>query len=508
MASPLFLPAAQYLRTSTRQQPYSIESQEEAILEYARRKGFFIARSYMDIGRSGLTLNNRPGLSSLLNDLIEGTCNCRAVLVYDISRWGRFQDLDESAHYEFICRLLNVEVHYCAESFANDGEVSTFILKTLKRAMAAEYSRDLSSKCFQAQKSLAQSGFRVGGATGYGLRRMAISQDGSRTELRSGEYKSLSMDRVVLVPGPEQELSVVRTIFAMAAAKGSTYRGIAAELNKRGIPYRSGRPWKDFAVQGIIKSPKYIGTTIWNRISGQLGTIRRHNPPEQWISVANALMPIVDSTVFEQAQRVHPNGHRWAKQQLLARAQELQWKSSAFVTGGPSFSTLRRRLPGLPYLRSCRGTRLYRDEGTLNARQRLAILRNTIFDTLRGLFPHNLTEFHLPEKSRPLLRLDGGMIVSVLVCGYVWRKTGIMRWRLRPIRAESNFVTLVCLELSNRTRYFLVPRVNVERSRLIGTNDTLLKTGMRLTDLVEFLDATKAFSNPGCLQSSISEGRS
>jgi hypothetical protein len=56
---------------------------------------------------------------------------------------GRFQDTDEAAHYEFLCKRSGVPIHYCAEPFANDGTVPSSILKTLKRTMAAEYSREL-----------------------------------------------------------------------------------------------------------------------------------------------------------------------------------------------------------------------------------------------------------------------------------------------------------------------------------------------------------------------------
>lgn len=41
--------------------------------------------------------------------------------VYDVSRGGRFQDTDESAHYEFLCRRAEIAVPYCAEQFENDG---------------------------------------------------------------------------------------------------------------------------------------------------------------------------------------------------------------------------------------------------------------------------------------------------------------------------------------------------------------------------------------------------
>src|SRR5260370_20730270 len=109
---------------------------------------------------------------------MEGGAVYRAVLVYDISRWGRFQDVDEAGHYEFLCKHSGIPVHYCSETFANDGTAASIIMKALKRTMAAEYSRELGLKSFAGQKRIAELGFRTGGAAGYGFRRMALSPNG------------------------------------------------------------------------------------------------------------------------------------------------------------------------------------------------------------------------------------------------------------------------------------------------------------------------------------------
>lgn len=134
--------------------------------------------------------------------------------MYDVSRWGRFQDADESAYYEYICRRAGVSVHYCAEQFENDGSPVSTIVKGVKRAMASEYSRELSSKVFQGACRLIQLGFKQGGTAGFGLRRMLIDQSGERKALlKMGEHKSIQTDRVVLVRGPEDEIKIVREIF-------------------------------------------------------------------------------------------------------------------------------------------------------------------------------------------------------------------------------------------------------------------------------------------------------
>jgi len=116
--------AAQYLRMSTDHQQYSLDNQADAIARYAAQRGFQIVKTYSDAARSGLRLKNRAGLKQLLKDVVDGQQEFRAVLVYDVSRWGRFQDTDEAAHYEYLCKSAGVPIHYCAEMFSNDNSVS------------------------------------------------------------------------------------------------------------------------------------------------------------------------------------------------------------------------------------------------------------------------------------------------------------------------------------------------------------------------------------------------
>src|SRR5512134_641004 len=143
--------AAEYVRMSTDHQQYSTENQAETIREYAQRHGLLIVRSYADEGKSGLRLEGRDQLQQLIADVESGAADFQVVLVYDVSRWGRFQDADESAYYEYICKRAGIAVHYCAEQFANDGSPVSTIVKGVKRAMAGEYSRELSVKVFAGQ---------------------------------------------------------------------------------------------------------------------------------------------------------------------------------------------------------------------------------------------------------------------------------------------------------------------------------------------------------------------
>lgn len=213
--------AAQYVRMSTDYQRYSIQNQAAAIAAFAQKSGLTIVRTYVDEGRSGLRIKGRAGLLQLIEDVSSGQADFDHILVYDVSRWGRFQDVDESAHYEFICKQMGIKVTYCAEQFDNDGSLLSSIVKNIKRVMAAEFSRELSVKVHVGQCRIVSLGFSVGAPVGYGLRRELV--DGAQRSkglLAKGERKSLQTDRVRIQRGPEHEAAIVRWIFEQLVVGG------------------------------------------------------------------------------------------------------------------------------------------------------------------------------------------------------------------------------------------------------------------------------------------------
>jgi DNA invertase Pin-like site-specific DNA recombinase len=96
-------------------------------------------------------------LQQLLAEVVGGEADFEVVLVYDVSRWGRFQNSDEAAHYEYVCRQEGVQIEYCAEELGGGG-VAGALLKQVKRVMAAEYSRHLSVTVLEAQRRAAAQG--------------------------------------------------------------------------------------------------------------------------------------------------------------------------------------------------------------------------------------------------------------------------------------------------------------------------------------------------------------
>ncbi len=205
--------AAQYVRMSRELQRYSIKNQMAAIAAYAEANSLTIVRTYRDEGRSGLRIKGRPGLIELIEHVQSGQADFDHILVYDVSRWGRFQDVDESAYYEFLCKRSGVQVEYCAELFKNDGTFVSGIAKSLKRGMAAEWSRELSVKVHAGHCRVASLGYRVGAPVGYGLRRLMVDEgEHPKGFLEKGQFKALQSDRVRLQPGSVEEAAVVRII--------------------------------------------------------------------------------------------------------------------------------------------------------------------------------------------------------------------------------------------------------------------------------------------------------
>jgi DNA invertase Pin-like site-specific DNA recombinase len=338
------LRAAQYVRMSTDLQRYSIENQAAVIAAYAQLHGMSIVRTYRDEGISGLKIKNRMGLTELIEDVRDGRNDFGHVLVFDVSRWGRFQDVDESAHYEFICRQAGIKVAYCAEQFDNDGSLLSSIVKNIKRVMAAEYSRELSAKVLAGASRLATLGFKMGGTPGYGLRRLLVNENCQpRGFLEPGEYKFLITDRVKVCPGNADQTEVVSWIFEEYLG-GKPQSAIRRELNRRGVAAKGGRPWSKHAVGSLLRNETYIGNLVYNRYSEKLGAKRTLNPTNLWVRSEGCVEPIIDRDIFQRVQKILDSWRtKIPEQEMLARLRKLLMQKGKLST------SIINAAPGLPH---------------------------------------------------------------------------------------------------------------------------------------------------------------
>ena len=295
--------AAAYVRMSTDAQKYSTEHQMYAIDAYARANDIEIVAVYSDEGRSGLSLKNRDALRKLIADITSKVIHFSLVLVYDVSRWGRFQDLDEAAHYEFLCRQCGVEIRYVSEHFSDENTPSSAILKGIKRILAAEYSRDLSKRIYLAQARYTTLGFLANGACPFGFRLASVNADGVILDVRGpGERKRSLQDKTILVQGPPEEVETVRRIFDMYVNQRLRPSEIRDWLRRIGAKQLSGQPFSSFALLNLLKNEKYIGNVIYGQTRSKLGSNPQKTDSSTWVRANGACPQLVDIELFNRAQ--------------------------------------------------------------------------------------------------------------------------------------------------------------------------------------------------------------
>ncbi len=469
--------AAQYVRMSTEHQQYSTENQADVIREYAAKRGMEIVRTFADSGKSGLRLDGRDALKELITVVQSGTADFTAILVYDVSRWGRFQDADESAYYEYICKRAGIQVVYCAEQFENDGSPVSTIVKGVKRAMAGEYSRELSAKVFKGQCKLIEHGYRQGGTAGYGLRRMLVDQNGEpKAQLTLGEQKSLQTDRVVLVPGPPEEVNVVREIYRKFLEDRRNEREIADDLNRGGIVAERGGAWSRATVHQVLTNEKYIGNNVYNRVSFKLKKKRVRNTPEMWVRCDGAFDPIIEPAQFYTVQGIMLERHRrLSNDELLERLRQLCAKfgrlSGILISEAedmPSPAVYRHRFGSLIRAYELIGYTPERDYAFVAINRALREMHpRLVTETIASLEALGAKVARDPDTD--LLSINDEFTASLVLSRCQRTEGGGFRWLVRLDESLRPDITIVVrLDAANETAldYYLLPALDVRDPRL------------------------------------------
>ncbi|WP_156446773.1 recombinase family protein [Bradyrhizobium yuanmingense] len=487
--------AAQYVRMSRDSQRYSIANQAEVIAAYARDRNITIVCTYADEGLSGLAIHWRDGLKALIADVESGHAEFDCVLVYDVTRWGRFQNLDESACYEFMCQRAGITVHYCADEFENDGSLASFMLKNNKRFNAADFSRQLSKKVFLGQSRVTRMGYWRGGMPGYGLRRQLLDETGVvRTTLEYGQKKYLQTDRIKIVHGPDREIETVRRIFTSFVSEGKYLGEIASELNAEQIRTTRGLRWNGETVGKILGNEAYIGSLIYNRSSYKLKQRRVVNPRDMWIRHDEAFPPVIAPELFTKAQemmrtRRQQRTDQEAIDRLAALGREKGHLTTAIIAAADdilSAESYRRRFGSLVAAYELAG---YQPE----PRQRLAETADK-YRTFLARLAGNIVEQVNRLGGRAIIESDGLLCLnddcrisfgSARAVNYVSDK---VRWRIHADRkAKSDLSLIVRMDASNIgiVAYYLLPTADLAETkvRVLRLSNPVFAQACRYDDL-------------------------
>jgi DNA invertase Pin-like site-specific DNA recombinase len=295
---------AYYRHSAEDRQENSIPIQREQIRKFAKEHGIEIIEEFQDAGKSGLSTEGRDGFNKMLEKVVSDQ-DFQFVLALDVSRWGRFQDVDMSGHYRSICRQYGKEVVYTSMGFSGLDDPMRYLLLSVEGFRAAAYSRELSEKVFKGCVKIAEQGFHAGGMPSYGLQRLLLDEQRNPLQiLERGQRKSIQNQRVILTPGDEDEVKTIKRIFADFVCKGWQPKEIAISLNEEGIPSPGNKQWSNQAVRSILCNELYVGTMVYNKTGQKLLSKTKRNPKEEWIRTENAFTAIIDRKLFDQAQAI------------------------------------------------------------------------------------------------------------------------------------------------------------------------------------------------------------
>lgn len=461
---------AQYLRMSTEHQQYSIENQEQFIKSYAEKHNMVINYTYNDAGKSGVTLTGRDGLKKLFIDVINHNISIQAVLVYDVSRFGRFQDPDEAAHYSFLLKEHNVRVIYCADPLSDEHPELSMITLPVLRYGAANYSKNLSDKVFIGQVNLVKRGYRQGGMCGYGLRRLLIDDKHNEKEiLKFRQRKSIQTDRVILVPGPKNEIKIVNLIYNSFIFKNKPEYIIANELNTLGIHAENDTKWTRAKIHHILTNEKYIGNNVYNKTSYKLKQKYTQNPKDEWIRCVNAYKPIISKNKFKLAQRIIENRSKHLTDEdifyFLKRKLKEKGKLSGFIIDedetGPSSAVISKRFGGLIRAYLLIGYTPEHDYSYLEINNHIKIkLYNTVESFKQELIKNNCL---ITGATNSILKINDETSVSLVVSRCIITKSGKKRWKVRlENKLNPDITVIIRMDSGNRfpVDYYILPRLD------------------------------------------------
>ena len=280
-----------YCRVSSDEQAQkdiSIPAQRKALHRWVDdQPELSVVEDFVDEGESAYApANKRPGFCRMI-------AYCRKnpvsfILVHKLDRFSR--NREESIMFKSLLRRHNVQVRSITETF--DPETPQgFLYEGMIEVINQFYSMNLGTETLKGMRENAERGHFNGGRVPYGYRLERVSTPGGQKHSK-------------LVPGPEDEVAVVREIFDLSCNQGMGQRAIANRLNQRGVRAPRGRNWSNSSIGNILRNRSYIGETVWNR-SRKVGRDGREELPEdRWIVVKDSHEGIVDREIFERRQEL------------------------------------------------------------------------------------------------------------------------------------------------------------------------------------------------------------
>lgn len=235
-----------YTRVSTAMQVdgYSLEAQEEEILNFVKYKKMTVAGTYSDEGHSGKNISGRLQFQQMLDDIMSDKDGVRYVLVFKLSRFGRNAadvltslQLMQDFGVDLICVKDNID------SSADSGKLMISIMS----AMAEIERENILVQTMAGRMQKAREGGWNGGFAPYGY--------------------NLVDGKLVIAT---DEAEVIKIIFDKYVTTTMGANGIAKWLNDHGYTKKMRQNGTLDAFSGhfvklVLDNPVYTGKIAYGR---------------------------------------------------------------------------------------------------------------------------------------------------------------------------------------------------------------------------------------------------
>ena len=259
---------ALYLRVSTARQAekdLSIPDQRRQAEAYCKRRGWKIARVFVERGASATT-DNRPVFQDMIAESRRSDCAFDTVLVHSYSRFAR-----EAFDFEFYIRELSkrdVELVSITQETSNDpmGEMVRRIM-----TLFDEYqSKENAKHTLRAMKENARQGFWNGSPPPFGYETVVAEQRGDKAKKKLAINKS--------------EAQTVKLLFDLYKnglnGRPMGVKAIATHLNAMGHRFRDNATWSTGLVYRTLTRETYSGRHHFNKTNYRT---RKVKPPSEWV---------------------------------------------------------------------------------------------------------------------------------------------------------------------------------------------------------------------------------
>ncbi|MCB9112212.1 MAG: recombinase family protein [Anaerolineales bacterium] len=297
--------AAVYSRVSTDEQSkgYSLQTQTDACIAYARERGYTITETFSD-DYTGAALD-RPALNNLRDYMAHNPLE--VVIVYDIDRLARKSAYQVLIEEEF--KRVGVVIEFVMAQYDDTDEGR---LQKQIRGVIAEYEKaKIMERSKRGKRGKAKSGYVLTGARPpYG-------------------YSVISEPHKAWLEVDEDEAAIIRMVYDWyvngdESGKPMSTNAIAKRLTKLGIPTRGDKQkhfakklgkgvWQPAMVVHILTNEAYTGTWYFGKT--KIIDDGKHREPqpkrglgkqvprprEEWIPVNVPV--IIDSETYARAQK-------------------------------------------------------------------------------------------------------------------------------------------------------------------------------------------------------------